>query len=113
MTMRKTIAAIISTTAIAFSITVPAQADEGGELLQLASVTVNDDGDSAVRKRVESALQADPVLENDPIAVETAEGLVRLSGRVDSAEKRLRAQQLVAGVIGVQGVSNELEVISN
>lgn len=66
--------------------------------------------DSAVTLRVESRLKADPVTQGSTIAVETMEGVVNLSGFVDTLKERNRALEVVRSVEGVRRVKDSLTV---
>lgn len=66
--------------------------------------------DSAVTFRVESRLKADPVTQGSTIAVETMEGVVNLSGFVDTLKERNRALEVVRSVEGVRRVKDSLTV---
>ena len=59
------------------------------------------------------ALVADPTTKAHQISVETFQGVVQLSGFVDTSEARSRATQVAKGVDGVKTVKNELELRNN
>jgi osmotically-inducible protein OsmY len=62
---------------------------------------------------VKAALVADPTTKAHQISVETFQGVVQLSGFVDTSEARSRATQVAQGVAGVKDVKNELELRNN
>ena len=66
--------------------------------------------DAVITGRVTSALDKDPVLRRMNIAVETSDGVVRLSGSVDSMAQVDRAGDLARRVDGVSGVRNTIRV---
>jgi osmotically-inducible protein OsmY len=59
------------------------------------------DADSDVKARVHMALLAEPNLKSQRIFVDVSEGVITLSGVVDSVALRDRAKQLVHGAAGV------------
>ncbi len=66
--------------------------------------------DSVITAKVKSALIADSETKAHQINVETFQGTVQLSGFVDDASVRARAEQVAGNVEGVRDVSNKLEV---
>lgn len=68
--------------------------------------------DSVVTAKVKAALLKDLRFEGFDIQVETHEGIVQLSGFVDSKEQISRAAEIAAGVEGVTSVKNSLLVKS-
>jgi osmotically-inducible protein OsmY len=66
--------------------------------------------DGVVTAKVKARLVDDPVTKAYQINVETFKGTVQLSGFVDSAEARSRAEQLAGAVGGVKDVENSLQV---
>ena len=69
--------------------------------------------DSVITGKVKAALVADPTTKAHQISVETFEGVVQLSGFVDTSEARSRATQVAKGVDGVKNVKNDLELRNN
>jgi osmotically-inducible protein OsmY len=69
--------------------------------------------DSVITGKVKAALVADPTTKAHQISVETFQGVVQLSGFVDSSEARSRAAQVAKGVDGVKNVKNDLELRNN
>jgi osmotically-inducible protein OsmY len=69
--------------------------------------------DSVITGKVKAALVADPTTKAHQISVETFQGVVQLSGFVDSKEARSRATQVAQGVSGVKDVKNDLELRNN
>jgi len=65
--------------------------------------------DTVVTTRVKSALVANPVTKAHEINVATANGVVLLSGFVDSADEKTTAAEVARRVEGVRDVRNELE----
>jgi hyperosmotically inducible protein len=66
--------------------------------------------DSVITAKVKAALIADPTTEAHAIKVTTEGGVVRLSGSVDSAAGKARAQEIAQGTQGVSMVRNDLTV---
>ena len=69
--------------------------------------------DSVITGQVKAALVADPTTKAHQISVETFQGVVQLSGFVDSSEARSRATQVAKQVEGVKNVKNDLELRNN
>lgn len=65
--------------------------------------------DSVVTARVKTALVANPVTKARQINVATADGVVQLSGFVDSPNEKSTATEVARTVPGVRLVQNELE----
>ena len=66
--------------------------------------------DTATTERVKTALAGDRVLAGRDIEVETRDGVVQLSGFVDSEDQRTAALMRARGVHGVQEVRNDLSL---
>jgi hyperosmotically inducible protein len=66
--------------------------------------------DSAITAQVKAKLVGDPTTDAYKIEVETRNGVVQLSGFVDSADSRSRAGEIARGVNGVRDVRNDLEL---
>lgn len=66
--------------------------------------------DTALTERVKTALAGDDALPADDIEVETREGVVQLSGFVDSEDERTAALMRARSVQGVQEVRNDLSL---
>ena len=69
--------------------------------------------DSVITGKVKTALVADPTTKAHQISVETFQGVVQLSGFVDTTEARSRATQVAQQVEGVKNVKNDLELRNN
>ena len=65
--------------------------------------------DTVLSTKVKSALFANPVTKARQINVATADGVVQLSGFVDSANEKSTATEVARSVAGVRSVKNELE----
>jgi hyperosmotically inducible protein len=65
-------------------------------------------GDAAMTTEIKTALLSDKATRTFGIHVKSNQGLITLSGKVDSARTAARAQSIVANVNGVQSVKNEL-----
>lgn len=66
--------------------------------------------DEVITERVERALSRDPYVERFDVAVETRNGVVDLSGTVDSYFEKSHADDIAAGVRGVVRIDNDLIV---
>lgn len=66
--------------------------------------------DAAITTKVKTALVRDEVVRAMQVDVTTFKGNVQLSGFVDTAEQKARAEQLARGVDGVSQVTNNLSV---
>lgn len=68
--------------------------------------------DTTITTTVKAKLAADKGSSVTRVQVDTNRGVVQLSGTVESAADRARAEQIVRGVDGVKGVANNLQVQS-
>jgi hyperosmotically inducible periplasmic protein len=66
--------------------------------------------DSMLTAKVKAALIADPTVKAHEVNVETRDGVVQLSGFVDTAEAKNMAAEVARRTAGVKDVRNELEV---
>ena len=66
--------------------------------------------DAAIETEVRAKLTADKLSNLMKIGVKSSRGVVTLSGTVDSADRRSRAAQIAASVVGVKTVFNAIEV---
>ncbi len=66
--------------------------------------------DSALQTAVSNALGHDPVLKNQPVIAATANGVVTLSGSVETQQQRQQAETDAANVSGVSGIENNITV---
>jgi hyperosmotically inducible protein len=66
--------------------------------------------DAMITTKVKAALAKDPAASALAISVETTKGTVQLSGAVDSAEEKMKAESIARSVEGVRGVENKLTV---
>lgn len=66
--------------------------------------------DAAITTKVKSALAADPTAKATQVNVETYQGVVQLSGFVDSQESASKAVEIAKGVEGVKSVKNNMAV---
>ncbi|MFN4278390.1 MAG: BON domain-containing protein [Ferrovibrio sp.] len=65
---------------------------------------------AAITTKVKAELIKDPVTKAGQISVETFKDVVQLSGFVDTAQAKTRAEQIAHNVQGVRGVWNDLVV---
>jgi hyperosmotically inducible protein len=66
--------------------------------------------DGVVTTKVKAALIAEPTTKAHEINVETREGVVQLSGFVDSNDSKSKAAEVAGRVAGVKQVTNDLRV---
>lgn len=66
--------------------------------------------DGVITTKVKAALVAEPATKARDIIVITREGIVQLSGFVDSATEKATASEVAQGVAGVREVRNDLQV---
>ena len=66
--------------------------------------------DTVITTKVKAAIFDDPNLKVMQISVETRQGIVQLSGFVNSAQDVRRAGEVARGVAGVESVKNDLIV---
>jgi len=78
--------------------TTSAVAQRGGNLIDDATLTT----------KVKTALLADDQVKGMKIDVDSNSGTVTLSGSVDTASEKMRAEQVAEGVEGVKSVKNNL-----
>jgi hyperosmotically inducible periplasmic protein len=68
--------------------------------------------DSWVTSKTKISLFADERVKGSQITVDTAEGVVHLRGKVDSAEAKSAASDIAKGIEGVKSVKNDLQVVT-
>ena len=68
--------------------------------------------DSVITTKVKAAFFNETSLKVSEINVETFKGTVQLSGFVDTAEQKARAEQIAAGTSGVSAVKNNISLRS-
>ena len=93
-------------------------AERAGEKIDQATAQVKDQAanvgdkidDAAITAKVKTALIGEPGLKAMQIDVDTADGVVTLSGTVDSRTNVNRAIQVAQTVEGVRSVDNRLSV---
>ena len=66
--------------------------------------------DTAISTKVKAQLVRDPMVSASQVNVETMQGVVQLSGFVDTPQASDRAAQLARNVDGVRGVKNDIIV---
>jgi hyperosmotically inducible periplasmic protein len=66
--------------------------------------------DSTITNSVRARFVEDPVVKAGDVGVTTMDGVVQLSGFVDSPTERARAGQIARGVKGVRQVRNNINV---
>jgi osmotically-inducible protein OsmY len=66
--------------------------------------------DTAITTKVKAEFAKDPVVKATQVKVDTYNGVVQLSGFVDSQQSASRAAELARSVPGVSAVRNDLRV---
>lgn len=66
--------------------------------------------DASITTKVKTALLQDEVVKSLDIHVETFKGTVQLSGFVDTASEKQRAEAITRDVAGVRSVKNDIRV---
>lgn len=64
--------------------------------------------DAVVTTKVKAALAQDPGVKARDVKVDTFKGTVQLSGFVDSAEQKKRAEEIARGVDGALQIENKI-----
>lgn len=64
--------------------------------------------DAGITTRVKAAFVKDPVVKAIDVKVDTFKSVVQLSGFVETAEQKARAEQIAAGIQGVSSVKNNI-----
>jgi hyperosmotically inducible protein len=67
-------------------------------------------GDTATTSEIKAKLLADDIVPSRKVKVETTDGVVQLSGTVDSSGQSERAESIAKAVNGVKSVKNDLKV---
>ncbi|HDQ5707830.1 TPA: molecular chaperone OsmY [Shigella flexneri] len=66
-------------------------------------------GDTATTSEIKAKLLADDIVPSRKVKVETTDGMVQLSGTVDSQAQSDRAESIAKAVDGVKSVKNDLK----
>jgi len=69
-----------------------------------------DDADGMIKSRINDAVKADPQLSDRTVDVNVNNGMVTVTGEVNTAAEKERVGQIVKGTAGVRDVANELHV---
>ncbi len=67
-------------------------------------------GDTATTSEIKAKLLADDIVSSRKVKVETTDGVVQLSGTVDSKAQSDRAESIAKAIDGVKSVKNDLKV---
>ncbi|APG16434.1 molecular chaperone OsmY [Kosakonia radicincitans DSM 16656] len=67
-------------------------------------------GDTATTSEIKAKLLADDLVPSRKVKVETTDGVVQLSGTVDSQAQSERAESIAKAIEGVKSVKNDLKV---
>lgn len=67
-------------------------------------------GDTATTSEIKAKLLADDIVPSRKVKVETTDGVVQLSGTVDSIAQSDRAESIAKAIDGVKSVKNDLKV---
>lgn len=101
------VAALLLTSAAALPLAAATEDSGAARAGQAAGQAIDD---SVVTAKVKAAYLQDPLVSALDIHVETAKGVVWLSGFVPSEAEKARAAALAQGVEGVKEVKNGLQV---
>ena len=66
--------------------------------------------DASITAKVKAAFVKDPMVKALQVNVDTFKGAVQLSGFVDTAEQKSRAEQVARGINGVSDVKNNITI---
>jgi osmotically-inducible protein OsmY len=66
--------------------------------------------DNSLRSLIEEELDLDPRINASGIGVTVENGIVTLSGHVDTYAERVAAEQCISGIRSVRGIAQEIEV---
>jgi hyperosmotically inducible protein len=66
--------------------------------------------DAAITTKVKAAFVKDPLVKAIDVSVDTFKGTVQLSGFVNSAEEKAKAEQIARTINGVMNVQNNITV---
>jgi hyperosmotically inducible periplasmic protein len=77
-----------------------------------ASVAPISTGDAATGDEVSAALNKDRSLRLEDIRVQSALGVITLTGAVESTRQSQRAEQIASAVKGVKAINNQLTIIT-
>ena len=102
--MKKTIAYVL----VAASLAMPAVFTTGCAVTQKQSTAGNYAKDKEITARIKTAMYGDPTVKGTQVKVTSLNGVVQLSGFVDSQPAKDRAGQLASETPGVVKVYNNL-----
>lgn len=74
------------------------------------TMNIDENPDDQLRNAVIAALDCEPQISTTEIGVTASEGVVTLTGYVDTEEAIQLAENATKRVVGVRGIANELEV---
>ncbi|MEO8857848.1 MAG: BON domain-containing protein [Burkholderiaceae bacterium] len=66
--------------------------------------------DTAITTQIKAALFKDPGVSGQQVSVETVDGVVQLSGFVNSASAKARAVSIARSVSGVRSIKDDISV---
>jgi hypothetical protein len=79
-------------------------------ILAGTTASAQSSGDGDLQANVASALTHDAMLKNQPVTAYTANGVVTLTGTVETEQQRQEAETVAANVKGVSGIQNNITV---
>jgi hyperosmotically inducible periplasmic protein len=106
-----TLAAAIALSPLVFAQENPAPS--GPMPMAGAGASATQASDPSLMQKAKAALASDPATKDATIEVEASNGMVKLTGQVDSKATAEHAQQVVAQIDGVKSVDNELKTKSD
>jgi len=66
--------------------------------------------DTSITAKVKGAFVKDDVVKAMDVKVDTYNGTVQLSGFVENADQKMRAEQIARGIAGVREVTNNIQL---
>jgi len=76
----------------------------------LGAALADSGDDDRIRQRVEARLVGQVAVHIESFGIEVQDGIVHLTGIVDSLGERNRADRVVGGIVGVRGIRNDLQL---
>ncbi len=103
--MKMTVSALVTILALGTGVATLATGCAGTRTSQSTGEYIDD---ATITTKVKGSFVRDPVVKALDVKVDTFKGVVQLSGFVETAEQKARAEQIAAGIQGVQSVQNNI-----
>jgi hyperosmotically inducible protein len=78
----------------------------------LLTASAKDVSDDALTDRIRIKLASDQVVKGGAIGVDVKQGVVTLSGTVDSETRKSKAEKIAKKISGVKSVVNQIQVVT-